>query len=135
MKHYTYASSNADTIRVPIGGTGAVMWVPRDPQNSEYARVLAEVEAGEAVLTADNPTPPVSAQIRYSKVQLFAAMTDAEYATFEQVQQLQPARERAIFSSATEINGADPLFPKFEQLMRAAYPTRADILLAAARIV
>lgn len=125
MLTYEYADTQKTVIAASDGRS-----IPCDPKNTDYAALVAS-----GVVIGGYIPAAVTIPKRYSKAALFAAMTDAEYATFSAVQSQQPARERAIFEHATEIAEDHALFPKFDALLRGAYGgPRAIGLLNAARI-
>jgi hypothetical protein len=126
METYIYADEAYTSIRVQNGGT--VMFVPVDPANGDYARLLADgVEIADYVAS---PAPPRI----FSKRRFFLALTDAEYDTFASIEAQQPARDRRAFAEATELNEGDADWPQFLGLMHATYGEErtAEILGAAA---
>ena len=89
--------------------------------------------SGQSV-TVDPPEVPEPV-VHYSKAQLFAAMTDAEYGQWVAAQAAFPARQQAIFDHAAVVESDHALFPSLRAAMVSAYgENRTAELLASAEI-
>lgn len=123
---YRYANE-LNTVVEAISEDGASRMIPAEDWNPEWVAL----EAGGAEIAAY--VPPPGPPRRYSKRQLFGAMTDAEYDLFQQAEAQQSERKRAVFRHATELAENDADWSEFLALMTAAYgEARSAELLEAA---
>lgn len=90
----------------------------------------------QAVFDAHDPDkPPRRTDRRFSKRVLFGALTDAEYAIWEQVESQQTPRRQRMLREAVELNEADEDYPDLYMAMVAAFgQERADEVLAKAEL-
>jgi len=89
---------------------------PDDPAEHGRAIFAEAKKLGPAEPAARPPVPKT-----YSKRKLLGAMTDAQFAIFEETRAMQPARKRAIFDHATQLQSNDPDFPELVMLMKAKF--------------
>ena len=103
----SYANAENTTIRVDI--SGATSFVPCDPANTDYARIMELVAAGELTIAAyvPPPAPPVTqVTMRQARLALLAADL------LDDVEAMMTQADRAVqieWEYATVVDRASPL--------------------------